>query len=112
MNLLNKNFHLKRFLKLTSLVAILLTLMTCAAVQSVSLTGVPQEREKVVSTEVHDWLFLSIALDNDFADEARVNLQKQCPNGKIMGIYTIYETYFYLLLKKRVVKARGFCVEG
>ena len=75
------------------------------------LLQVPKARQAEVSTKVH-WNFLSIAFDNDFADEARRRLRDQCQIGDIQGIMTTYETYNYVLMIKREVRARGFCVKG
>ena len=93
-----------------SCLSVLLSSIGCASLQSVSLTQVPADRRNEVSTTVDSWGVLGIFFNNDFADEARVELQAQCPNGDVKGIFTSYETYNYLFVYKREVQASGFCV--
>lgn len=84
----------------------------CASVDSVSITQIPKERDHVVETKVNTWRFLGIGFSNDFALEAQSELMKKCPEGDITGIITTYESYWYLLLVNKVVKAKGYCSVG
>lgn len=60
----------------------------------------------------HAPLSTGIHFSNDFADGLRDRLRQQCPNGRVTGIFTKYETYWYLLLEQRQVTAKGYCVDA
>jgi hypothetical protein len=83
----------------------------CAQLQSISITEIPQQRDRVVKAEVDNFAFLGLHFSNDFVDELREQLRAQCPKGRVTGILTKYQTYWYLLLERREVTARGFCVD-
>ena len=87
-----------------------LSLGGCAVVHSVSLSPVPRDRARPIATESHDWSFLGINFENSFVDALEVDLRKQCPQGTVSGVFTRYETFFYVLVLKRQVRASGFCV--
>lgn len=97
---------------MTRLVALVLSLSLCgcASVHSLSLSPVPEFRARPVATEAHDWSFLGINFENGFIDHLESDLRKQCPGGKVSGVFTRYETFFYVLVLKRQVRASGFCV--
>ena len=109
---MNEVVNMRKSFKSCVCAGLVLILTGCASLHSVSLTQVPKVRQAEVSAKVHSWNFLGIAFDNDFADEARRRLRDQCPGGDIQGIMTTYETYNYVLMIKREVRARGFCVKG
>lgn len=88
-----------------------LALSACAQLQSISITEIPQQRDRVVKAEADNFAFLGLHFSNDFVDELRDQLREQCPNGRVTGILTKYQTYWYFLLERREVTARGFCVE-
>ncbi len=92
--------------------AALLLLPGCASLHSVSITQIPVDREQQIEAEVHSWVVLGLIFDNDFVDSMRDKLRSQCPNGKVTGILTKYETYTYFLFWKRSIKATAFCVPG
>jgi hypothetical protein len=90
----------------------LLLLNSCASVNSISLTSVPPQRNKVVKSEVSKFIFLGFNFNNDFIDELTNDLKKQCPNGIISGILTKDESISYVFAHTRKVTATGFCVVG
>lgn len=81
----------------------------CAAVNSVSLTPIPAQRNHPVKAEVSKWIFLGFSFDNDFIDPLVGDLKQKCPNGVISGILTKDETISYFLLFKKHVTATGYC---
>ena len=82
----------------------------CASLQSVSVTAVPQQRDHMVQAEADNVAFLGIHFSNSFADGLRDELREQCPDGRVTGIFTKYETYWYVLVERRQVIATGYCV--
>lgn len=87
----------------------LFSLAGCVNLNSVSLTQIPDDRSNLISAEAHDWLFLGLASNNDFVDEAIDNLKSKCEGGKLQGILTKHQTTAYLLVFKREVIASGYC---
>jgi hypothetical protein len=82
----------------------------CASLQSVSVTAVPSERSNEVQADASNTAFLGIHFDNDFADGLRDDLRRQCPHGRVTGVFTKYETYWVVLVETRTVTATGYCV--
>lgn len=82
----------------------------CASLQSVSVTAVPSERSHKVQADASNTAFLGIHFDNDFADGLREDLRRQCPHGRVTGVFTKYETYWVVLVETRTVTATGYCV--
>ena len=101
-------------MKKLTLLAICLSLVTsgCASLKSVSLTQIPAERSKRISAEASDWGILGLFGNNDFTQRLPEELQKQCPNGRVTGILTKQDSYFYFFWLTRRVTAHGFCVTG
>jgi hypothetical protein len=91
------------------LVCLCLGLSSCASLRSVSMTSVPRDRSRPVEASEDNVAFLGIHFDNEFVDELPARLQAQCPGGKVRGVYTKYESYWYVLVQQRVVTARGYC---
>jgi hypothetical protein len=96
-------------LKISSLFLILATFVSCAHVNSVSLTPIPANRSKVVKAEVSKLIILAFNFDNDYIDPLVADLQSQCPNGVISGLLTKDETISYFLAFKKHVIATGYC---
>lgn len=92
--------------------AALFSAMGCASLQSVSLTSIPRDRGRPIQATENNLAFLGIHFDNDFADEVPDELRRQCPNGKVTGIYAKYESTWYVLLQNRSVTAKAYCVTG
>jgi hypothetical protein len=91
--------------------SILIALCTgCASLQSVSVTNIPSERSRPVEAPADNVAFLGLHFDNDFADDLPDELRAQCPNGKVTGIYSKYESTWYVLVQNRSVTAKGYCV--
>jgi hypothetical protein len=84
----------------------------CASLQSVSVTAVPSERSHKVQADASNTAFLGIHFDNDFADGLREDLRRQCPRGRVTGVFTKYETYWVVLVETRTVTATGYCVSS
>ena len=94
-----------------ALVAVVAT-TGCASLQSVSVTAVPAERTHAVHADASNTAFLGIHFSNSFADGLRDDLRRQCPHGRVTGIFTKYETYWVVLVETREVTATGYCVTG
>ncbi|MFT4763661.1 MAG: hypothetical protein ACI9OH_000750 [Oleispira sp.] len=103
----------KLFMMLTASIAISV-LAGCVSLDSISLTQLPEKRDHVVTASASDVLFLGFTTQNDFVDEAVINLKSKCPRGKLSGILTKHQTTSYILVFKREVIATGYCntVEG
>lgn len=87
-------------------------LVSCASVQSVSLTQIPKNRSRVVKAEASKFIFLAFNFNNDFVDEMVDKLKEQCPDGIISGVLTKDESIGYILAHTRKVSATAYCVEG
>ncbi len=81
----------------------------CVSLDSVSLTQLPENRERLVSASASDIVFLGFTTQNDFVDEAVENLKSKCRGGKLTGILTKHQTTAYVLVFKREVIASGYC---
>ena len=91
--------------------SIIIALCTgCASLQSVSVTNIPRERGEPVEATADNVAFLGLHFDNDFADDVPEELAAQCPHGKVTGIYSKYESTWYVLVQNRSVTAKGYCV--
>lgn len=100
------------YLTVGALLAAICLLNACASLHSISVTEVPRERDQPVFAKRNNIAFFGIHFDNSFADELRQDLAEQCPHGRVTGILTKYEIYWYLFVQRRQVSARGFCVDG
>lgn len=89
--------------------ACILSLSSCASVNSVSLTQIPAERNNVVTAESSKTIFLGFNFNNDFVDLIVTDLKSKCPNGKVTGILTKDEVISYFLVYTRKITATGFC---
>jgi hypothetical protein len=84
----------------------------CASLQSVSVTNIPMERGRPVKATANNVAFLGLHFSNGFADGLQDDLRRQCPNGKVTGLYSKYESKWYVLVQNRSVTASGYCVPG
>lgn len=84
----------------------------CTSLQSVGVTSIPKERGRPVETSENNVAFLGIHFDNAFADEVPEKLRQQCPDGKITGVFSKYESTWYVLVQNRSVTVKAFCVTG
>lgn len=98
----------KLFVIFTAFVATSL-LSGCVSLNSVSLTQLPENRERMVTASASDILFLGFTTQNDFVNEAVENLKSKCRGGKLTGILTKHQTTSYVLVFKREVIASGYC---
>jgi hypothetical protein len=90
----------------------LAALSGCASLQSVSVTNIPRERGRPIQANADNPAFLGIHFSNDFADGLPDELRRQCPGGKVTGIYSKYESTWYVLVQNREVTVHGYCVAG
>jgi hypothetical protein len=91
---------------------LLLLLIDCAFLKSVSVNPQPPDRSKKVQAEVTKFVILAFNFDNDFLDELPTKLSAQCPDGKISGIVTKYEDINYFLAYRMNVKSTGYCIKN
>lgn len=89
-----------------------ISLSSCAALHSVSMTPVPKVKKKTVKVELTNWAFLGIHFSNDFVDELPEQLKAQCPNGRITGLMTKFSTKWYVLVQNRIVESVGYCEDA
>jgi len=94
------------------LVALTLASISCTHLQSVSTSSVPAARSKPVAAEGSRFMFMFFNFDNKYVDNVVMDLARQCPNGRIEGILTKYETvtYFPLIAYRLQASAQGYCV--
>ena len=98
--------------KLSSLLllsASLLALSGCTSLQSVSVNSVPSDRSRPVEASEDNTAFLGIHFDNDFVNELPARLRNQCKGGKVTGIFTKHESYWYVIIGRRKVTVKGYC---
>ena len=84
----------------------------CVGLNTVSLTQIPETRDNQITASTSQWNFMGIAFSNAFADQAIADLRKQCPNGKIEGVLTKYQTTALFPMFKREVVATAYCNEA
>lgn len=89
-----------------------LALSGCTAIQSVSLTQIPENRSQEVTAYGTQYSFLGIAFTNHFIDRAMDDLKSQCPRGRLEGVLTEYQETLYLLIFEREVKVSAYCISG
>lgn len=88
--------------------------VSCVSLNTVSLTSIPEKRNKQVRAEVERFMVLGFNFDNDYIDPLVDKLKSQCPNGLISGVLTKDENidYFIYIFWKKRIQATGFCVEN
>lgn len=101
-------------MKNTIIILLCLNLISCASVNSVSLSSIPANREKEVRTEASRTIILGFNFNNDYVDEMAEDLKRQCPNGVVKGILTKDEVinYFLFFVWARKVSATGYCLQS
>lgn len=93
-----------------ALVATALSLCSCASLHSAYMTNMSAPEGREVKAEASKLVFLAFTFDNEFAFDAKEKLLGQCPGGKVTGVFTTYETFWYVLFTRQVVQAQGVCV--
>jgi hypothetical protein len=83
----------------------------CASLHSVSVTSIPQDRSRPVEAKRSNTAFLGIHFSNKFVNGLEDDLRKDCPEGRVSGVFTKYETHSYVIVTRRRVTAHGFCVK-
>ena len=93
---------------------VLLQIIGCASVNSLSLSSIPAVRNKEVRSERSKTIFLGFNFNNDFIDEMADDLKSQCSNGMVKGILTKDEVinYFLMIVWSHKVTATGYCVQA
>lgn len=93
---------------------LILQLVGCASVNSVSLTSIPAQRGKEVKSEASRTIILGFNFNNDYVNDMAEDLKRQCPNGVVKGILTKDEVidYFLFIVWARKVTATGYCLQA
>ena len=89
------------------LIALLGAVTGCTSLQSVSVNSVPSDRSRPVEASEDNTAFLGIHFDNDFVNELPQRLRNQCRGGKVTGIFTKQESYWYVIIGRRKVTVKG-----
>ncbi len=89
----------------------LMGVMGCTSLNSVSVTPIPRDRANQISAQSHRWIIFGFNFDNDYVDKVSEDLSKQCPDGRVSGILTKDQAtmYFLFFVVKREVMATGYC---
>ena len=81
----------------------------CTSLQSVSVNSVPTDRTRPVEASEDNTALFGIHFDNDFVNELPARLRNQCRGGKVTGIFTKQESYWYVIVGRRKVTVKGYC---
>lgn len=95
-----------------ALLAVTFTVGGCASVHSAYVTNlsVPASTGKPVAVTVEKTVVLGFNFNNDYVFTARDALLDACPAGRVTGVLSTYETFFYLLWTRHEIHAEGVCV--
>lgn len=101
-------------MKCISLLIVLFLLSGCVSLNTLSLTSLPSDRQKLIEAKVEKTIILGFNFDNDFVDELPQKLKAQCPNGQIQGVLTKDENinYFFYFVWKKSITSQAYCVVG
>ena len=104
---------IKLALKGVLVLSLLLGPLGCSYLTSVSVSNVPADRNKKVRVSANRFIFLLMNFDNDDVNTLTEQLAQKCPQGKVKGILTKYESvvYFPIVVHQRRITAEGHCVE-
>ncbi len=85
--------------------------VSCAHVNSLSITQIPIKRDQKVEVTVSKIVILGLNFSNDYVDEMTDDLKSQCPNGKVTGVLTkdVEVNYFLWIVYKKQVEVTGYC---
>jgi hypothetical protein len=89
-----------------------LCFVTCASIDSVSMTNIPKDRSNVITAQAKRGVFLFFNFDNDYVSSVSEDLRKQCSNGVVSGILTKSEKICYIplcLFYVNKITATGVC---
>lgn len=95
--------------RIFNLIGLSLLAVSCASVNTISLSSIPKERNRPVKAVASRFIILAFNFDNDYVDSLVEDLKSQCKGGVVSGILTKDEVISYVFAHKRVVTARGFC---
>jgi hypothetical protein len=101
-----------KYLYVFFLNTMLFFLTNCASLQSVSITNIPKDTKKPISTSQTNLVFLFMNFNNDYADLISEDLRKQCQGGVVSGILTKNELICHLpfcFFYSQKITAKGFC---
>ncbi|MBI1862277.1 MAG: hypothetical protein HYR96_15290 [Deltaproteobacteria bacterium] len=95
----------------TVILGVALLLSGCAALNTVSLTPIPADRQHVVEATASRFIFMAFNFDNDYVDEIATRLKAKCEGGVVSGILTKDESIYYLpgFFMTHKIHAKGFC---
>jgi hypothetical protein len=103
---------IRGLLRCSPLLFLLLASSACTTLKSFSMTQVPSDRSrKVEASDTSGGLF-GIFFSNSFADEVAEQLRAQCPQGRLSGVVTKYESTLYVIWVSRKITATGYCLPG
>ena len=77
---------------------------------SVSVSNYPANKTRKVEAEAEVFFWFWLNFDNKYVDTLDDQLKQQCPSGKIEGITTRHEWYWYAIAYKMKIISRGYCV--
>lgn len=97
-------------MKFTNLI-MLLIMIGCTHVASISQTSIPAKKGKLVKAEVDNNIILLLNFSNSYVDALNDKLVAQCEKGNIQGVFTKHEriTYFPIIFHKERITAEGYC---
>lgn len=84
----------------------------CTTLKSFSMTQVPSDRSRRVEASDTSGGLFGLFFSNDFADEVAEQLRAQCPQGRLSGVVTKYESTLYVIWVSRKITASGYCLPG
>lgn len=89
-------------------------LASCVSVQSVSISPIPpaEARKKLIKSSASNAIVFFIPFANSFIENAREDLEQQCPKGSIQGVLTKHQTtdYFLGLVYTKNIMMQGYCL--
>lgn len=84
----------------------------CTTVSSVSTSQIPPiaDRKQKIHSSASSLVILSIPFGNSFPDQARAELESQCPHGRIDGILSKQQSTSYFLVATQELVLEGYCL--
>ncbi|MCS6902190.1 MAG: hypothetical protein RMJ98_22405 [Myxococcales bacterium] len=100
--------------RLRSLLLLLLLVASsaCTTLKSFSMTQVPADRSRPVEASETSGGLFGIFFSNSFVDEVAEQLRAKCPQGRLSGVVTKYESTLYVIWVSRKITATGYCLPG
>jgi hypothetical protein len=92
------------------LASLLLGSLGCTTLKSFSMTQVPADRSRRVEVSETSGGLFGLFFSNDFVDETAEQLRAQCPQGRLSGVTTKFESTLYVIWVSRKITAAGYCL--